>query len=465
MAGHLELDFTFRGAKRAPSFGPKAGMRLLLAGDFSGRGARGVLTPGDLGQRPLLRVDPDNFDGVMNRLAPRLVLSGPADDRPPEALAFGCLDDFHPDQLAARLEVFAGFRALRERLLDASTFAQTAAALEPAPTVATPAEDTLARLLGVEPRRDTGADISGFLKQVVAPHITAAPDARQPRLVAAVDQAAGQHLRSLLHHPAFQRLEAAWRALHRVVTSVETDGLTVFLLDVSREELAADLARRPDGSGLHQRLADAEPPWSMLALDETFGTGAADVTLLGSLGAVAAQVGAPLVAAADPRADWSALPLDDAARWHSLRQSPQARFIGLALPRWLLRQPYGAKTDPVESFAFEELAEGRTHAGYLWGNPAFACALLAGAAFRESGAEMSLGEVAELGDLPCHTYRQDGESHMQPCAEVLMPERVMTALLGRGLMPLVSAADRPALRVARFQSIADPPAPLAGPWR
>jgi type VI secretion system protein ImpC len=77
---------------------------------------------------------------------------------------------------------------------------------------------------------------------------------------------------------------------------------------------------------------------------------------------------------------------------------------------------------------------------------------------------MQLGDVLEIDDLPAHAYREDGEAHLQACAEVFMPERTSIALLGRGLMPLISARDRNSARLARFQSIADPPAALMGPW-
>src|SRR6185436_19233646 len=296
MAGRMEFEFQFRGAKRAPSFGAgEAKMRLLLMGDFGGRGARGASEPTpDLARRPLLRIDLDSLDQVLAKLAPRLVLAPAVDDRPPDALAYASLDDFHPDRLCQRLEVFAGFRALRARLLDPGTFAATAAALEPAPPAAaapapSAAPDTLERLLGGRPAQAEGGDLSNFLRQVVAPHITPAPDARQPRLVAAVDEAAAQHLRGLLHAPAFQRLEAAWRAIHRLVSSVEEE-TSVFLLDVSRPELLADLAGNPDGSGLHRRLADQDAPFSLIVLDETFGAAVEDVALHSALGAVAAQV-------------------------------------------------------------------------------------------------------------------------------------------------------------------------------
>ena len=468
MAGRMEFQFQFRGPRRTPSFGAgQARLRLLLLGDWSGRGQRGVAEP-DLARRPLLRIDLDSFDQVMARLAPRLILPATADERVPEALALTSLDHFHPDHLCRNLEVFAGLQALRARLLDASTFASTADALEPPPSTPAvpPPADTLERLLGGKPRpaaSEAGPDMGAFLRQVVAPHITPAADARQPRLVAAVDEAAAQHLRGLLHQPSFQRLEAAWRALHRLVTSIE-DETTLFLLDVSREELAADLAGHPDGSGLHQRLADPDSPWSLIIADEIFGPGAADLALLSALGAVAAQTGAPVIAAVDPHVDWNGLDDEAAARWQSLRQSPQACAIGLALPRWLVRLPYGPKTDPIESFPFDELGHGRAHESYLWGNPAFACALLAAAAFRQNGADMQLGDVQELEELPCHTFREEGESRMQPCAEVFLGERKISELLDRGLIPLVSARDRNALRVPRFQSIADPPSPLEGPW-
>jgi type VI secretion system protein ImpC len=467
MAGRTEFQFQFGGKKPGPISGSGgARLRLLLVGDFSGRAARGASEPApDLARRPLVPIDLDGFDHAMRKVAPALVLGPAVDSAPPDTLTFSALDDFHPDQLSQRLEVFAGLRVLRARLLDPGTFAATAAALEPPPQaapVSTP-DNTLERLLG-ERRPPSGpAGIDAFLREVVAPHIIPAPDARQPRLVAAVDEAAAHHLRALLHAPGFQRLESSWRALHRLVASVEEE-ISLFLLDVSRAELGADLAGGPDGSGLHRRLGDAEAPWSLVVLDESFGPGPEDLTLLAALGAVAAQVGVSILAGADPRLDWGALDDEAAARWLRLRRSRQASAIGLALPRWLLRLPYGPKTDPIESFAFDEMGQTRAHDHYLWGNPAFACALLAVAAFRENGADMQLGDVLELDDLPAHTYREDGEAHLQPCAEVFMPERVSIALLGSGLMPLISVRDRNSARLARFQSIADPQTALVGPW-
>ena len=141
-----------------------------------------------------------------------------------------------------------------------------------------------------------------------------------------------------------------------------------------------------------------------------------------------------------------------------------ASWLGLALPRILLRNPYGKRTDPVEAFDFEEIADVHEHEAFLWGNPAFACAQLLGAAFEEQGWSLQPGERLEIDDLPAYTYQEDGESRLLPCAELCLTERAAEAILERGLMPLMSYKNRDAVRLARFQSLAFPPAPLRGAW-
>jgi type VI secretion system protein ImpC len=131
----------------------------------------------------------------------------------------------------------------------------------------------------------------------------------------------------------------------------------------------------------------------------------------------------------------------------------------------LLRLPYGLKTEAVESFAFEEMPGGRDPEAYLWGNPALVCARLIAAAFAENGWDFSPGDVLELDDLPAHVYQEAGERVMQPCAEALLGERAMQAVLVRGIMPLLGHRQRNAVRLARFQSLAEPATALAGAWR
>ena len=131
-----------------------------------------------------------------------------------------------------------------------------------------------------------------------------------------------------------------------------------------------------------------------------------------------------------------------------------APWIGLALPRVLLRLPYGTKTDPVEAFAFEEMPSGRDPDAYLWGNPAFICAQLIVAAFVENGWEFNPGDVLDAEDLPAHVYEDAGERVMQPGAEVLLGERAINAILAHGLMPILGHRQRNAVRLARFQLLA-----------
>ncbi len=478
MPGHLDFEFRFH--KPAPQPRGDTPMRILLLGDFSGRSNRGVTET--LADRSLVSLDVDNFDERLARLAPCLEL--PTAGR----LDFRELDDFHPDALYRRLELFQGLRDTRKRLANPNTFSQAAAELgpgltpSPAPPEPAPENDAelFGRLLG-KPTDRPAANIHSLLRSVVAPYLL--PDtAGQEHYLVAVDQAIAEHLRRVLHHPDFQALEAAWRSAWELVSNLETgEELSVGLLDASRAELSADLegtGGKLATSALFRRLTETDrSPWSLLVVDYTFGPDRESVRLLAGLGAVAAHAGGPLLAAADPSlagcrslaktpdpTDWRALDLESDRRWQALRQSPVAPWLGLALPRVLLRLPYGARTDPVDSFDFEELASTEDHHAWLWGNPAFACARLLGAAFTDRGWAMNLQDRLDLEDLPAHSYEEHGETILKPCAEVVLGERAVAALLDRGLMPLLGSRRRNALRLACFRSLAEGDAALAGPW-
>jgi type VI secretion system protein ImpC len=131
----------------------------------------------------------------------------------------------------------------------------------------------------------------------------------------------------------------------------------------------------------------------------------------------------------------------------------------------LLRLPYGAATDPVESFSFEEMPDTPEHEDYLWGNPAFACALLLAQSFSDSGWQMRPGEHSEINGLPLHAYKQNGDSELKPCAEALLTERAAGKILENGLMPLVWLKSQDSVRLLRFQSVAKPLRALAGRWQ
>lgn len=331
--------------------------------------------------------------------------------------------------------------------------------------------------------------MSELIRRAAAPHVVSEQPPQTDVYLHALEEALTEHMRNLLRAPAFQALEASWRSLHHLVTNLETDEeLQIHLLDVSKQELAADLASAGNdlkASGLFRLLVEqtgAEvpggEPWSLLVGSFDFGPSPADLGLLAALGMIAASAGGPFLTAAsrellacrslaetpDP-SDWEALPADAEAAWNALRQTPIAPWIGLALPRMLLRLPYGKDKEPVDAFDFEELGHERRHEDYLWGNPAFACALLIGQAYTARGWAMAPGDVLDLGDLPAHIYEEGGEKHLQAGAEVYLMERAAGAILDRGIMPLLSFKGRNLVRLARLQSIASPPAALMGSWR
>jgi type VI secretion system protein ImpC len=308
-----------------------------------------------------------------------------------------------------------------------------------------------------------------LIHDAVAPHIVKDTSAETRMFVAAVDRAITEQMRSVLHDPGFQALEAAWRGIHWLVSNLELDeSLQLHLFDVSREELVADVVGAKgqlSETGLYRALVDrwrnvpGAHGWSAFICLFPFGPSDTDVGLLAALGLIASQAGGPLLASADPRpAEGDEVAL---AGWLALRRSEAAPWIALAAPRVLLRMPYGKRSDPVESFAFEELDEGPpVHEQLLWGDGSLALALLVGRGFTERGWEMEPGDEREIGDLPAYTFTRDGEPVMQACAERFMTETEIQALLDAGLVPIVSRRDRNAVVVVRFQSISQPPAPL-----
>ncbi|MEO8751097.1 MAG: type VI secretion system contractile sheath large subunit [Casimicrobiaceae bacterium] len=487
----MQFDMTFgRSRGTGTRHDDEDPMRILVLGNFSGHGDAQRTPP--FAQRLPIAVDIDNLDKVLARLAPQLEL---AFDGVPVTIEFHSIDDFHPDRLFERLAPFVALRKLRAELNDAATYQRAAQALGARPSAAaSPPGNTkdatadIERLLGrrqaVAPAAATGVDIQDWLRTIVAPHIVP-DDTEQRQLIGGVDAALAEQMRRVLHHPSFQALEAAWRGIDRLVRELETgETLQVFLLDASRDDLVRDTetaAADPSQSSLYRHLCGpatqtpAGDRWSLLVVDHAFGIDADDVRLLAILGALAAQSGAPLLAAArldvlgcagvlqlsEPKS-WT--PSDAQTHWGALRKSVAAPAIGLALPRILARLPYGAASDPIESFAFEELPQVRDHEAYLWGNPAFALALLAGQAFEEDGWDLDLERHIDAAGLPTHIYREDGEAKQQPCAEVLISESAGEAILARGLMPLLSYRNRDAARLLRWQSVAEPAQALQGAW-
>src|SRR5262249_18361416 len=232
-------------------------------------GSRGISEPpAQLASRKPLRVDRDNFDQVMAKLRPELHLpiGDAAGTRIP--IHFAELEDLHPDRLFQRLGLFEAWRDLRKRLGQPSTQAAAAAEvrewLKPAatpaapttspPIAAVPAENLLEQILGdtppeaaERPRLPGGGDWQAFLRKIVKPHVAPSEAPDRAELLSVVDETTSGQMRAILRHPDFQALEAAWRGLFLLVRRLETDTkLRLYVLDISKAELAADLQGADD---------------------------------------------------------------------------------------------------------------------------------------------------------------------------------------------------------------------------
>ena len=259
--------------------------------------------------------------------------------------------------------------------------------------------------------------------------------------------------------------------------------MTISVCDISQDVFTKSVVNDdPPATSFHEALIEptldesGEPPWAVIVGAYTFGLDAESVATLERITGLARLAGAPFLAAAGPSFlgvasiaehpdpdDWkSPADLAEFEAWTALRRSARARYLGLALPRFLLRLPYGKNDRPIDAFAFEELSEGRRHEDFLWGNPAFVLAELLGRAFTHRGWSLEPGVFQEVEGLPLHVDRSEGEA--TPCAEAWLSVRAAENLLDRGLMPLLSIRGRDAIRLGRFQSVAEPAAALSGKW-
>ncbi len=486
-----EVSFGAIGGKpRAAATGKK--FRLALLGDFSGRANAGTMETGEaLAKRKPIKVDVDNLDDILARMKLELTLSLDGEEAV-VSVPVASMDDFHPDQIVDNVELFSSLRDLRRNLASKSGFDRAAktvlswsgeAPLPPPPRKAAGAAirtdrklSDFARLTGRPGSAELAEQsVDDLMRRLVGPFVQPARDARQEQLTARVDEALSATMRRILHHPDFQTAESVWRGVEFLVRRIETGAaMEIVLYDVSAEELAADLAATDqlDTTGLYGMLV--EQP----ALDANQGAISAIIglygfelmpphaDLLGRVAQVAAAAGAPFIAGIGPDALKTPMheqhPLTREA-WTALRALPAASYLGLAAPRFLLRMPYGRKSDPIDAFAFEEFTRQGGLSGMLWGHPALIPAFLLAESFARQGARMQPGSVMNVGDMAYYVYVDpDGDQIALPCTERLYTEKQAVAVSNYGVMPLLSLRGRPELRLGGFLSLAGKP--IAGFW-
>jgi len=285
-------------------------------------------------------------------------------------------------------------------------------------------------------------------------------------IVAALDAKLTEQVNLILHHPDLQQLESAWRGLHYLVNNTETDEmLKIRVFNVSKKDMAKTLRKFKgtawDQSPVFKKIYEEEfgqfggEPYGALVADYHFDHSPPDVELLGEMSKIAAAAHAPLITGAKPTLfqmdSWSELanPRDltkifqtpEYAAWRSLRESEDAKYVALAMPRFLGRMPYGSKTAPVEQFAFEEDTEGADSAKYSWVNAAYGMAVNINRSFKTYGWCSRIRGVESGGaleGLPSHTFPTDDGGVDQKCpTEIAISDRREAELARNGMMPLI----------------------------
>jgi type VI secretion system protein ImpC len=323
------------------------------------------------------------------------------------------------------------------------------------------------RLARDEEQRVLARDLIGeFVDQVMAGTMTVAADTQAMinSRIAQIDKLLSKQLNAVMHHPDFQRLEAAWRGLHYLVSQSETGkDLKIRVMNVSKKDLLKDMERAPefDQSALFKKVYEEEfgtfggAPFGALVGDYEFSRSPQDIALLAKISNVAAAAHAPFIAGAGAQMfNWDSFtemsgPRDltkifdsaDYAKWRSFRQSEDSRYVALALPHILMRLPYGKDTTPVEAFSYEEDVDGTDHSKYLWGNAAYAMATRLTESFSMHHWCASIRGVEGGGlvaGLPVHTFKTDeGDVALKCPTEIAITDRREKELSDLGFLPLV----------------------------
>jgi type VI secretion system protein ImpC len=322
--------------------------------------------------------------------------------------------------------------------------------------------------LGTDPAsRERGKNlVKEFVQQVLEGSMTVSRDteAMINSRIAQIDHLLSIQLAEILHHPSLQKLEGTWRGLKYLMDQSETsDMLKIKILNVSKKELLRDLQRAPefDQSALFKKVYEEEygifggAPFASLIGDYEFGKSPEDIELLERVSGVASAAHAPFLTAAShemfnldgfasldqPRDLGKIFDTTEFAKWKSFRGSEDSRYVGLCVPRILMRLPYGKETKPVEAFNFEEGVDGTDHSKYLWGNAAYALGARLTNAFALHHWCAAIRGVEGGGlveGLPVHNFTTDeGDVAMKCPTEVPITDRREKELADLGFVPLV----------------------------
>lgn len=307
----------------------------------------------------------------------------------------------------------------------------------------------------------TRSGLQEFLKQLVNESADVKISAGLvDKMLADLDAKLSAQVNAIMHHDGFRKMESAWRGLKFLVDRTDfRQNIRLEFINVSKEDLLADFEDSPEvvRSGLYKHIYTAEygqfggkPVGAMIA-NYDFGPGTQDIALLQYVSSVAAMAHAPFLAAADKSffgiESWEQLPnlkdlnsifeMPQYTKWRGFRETSDARYVGLTLPRFLLRTPYGPDTVPAKNFAFEEDASQTEN--FCWGNTVFALASRLSDSFANYRWCTNIigpqgGGAVE--NLPIYNFESMGQIQTKIPTEVLISERREFELAEEGFIAL-----------------------------
>lgn len=428
----------------------------------------------------IINIDRDNFEDIMNQLGIQIELNI-TDSTEKLIIPIKELDDFQPDTIFQRLEIFQRLKQLRRQLQNSDSF--QAAASEIQGWLVEAPENTQQESIAsndIETDKDSNlldsildsshtsrsvqqpaSLVDQLIKEVIRPYITEASDPNKNNYIQAVDNAVGEQMRKILHHPYFQEIESAWQDLYFLVRKLETDSqLKIFLMHASKnfaeQKLRDTIDQQPDFN------------WGSILAHYNFYPNIIDVETLTTLGNMGEECQAPILAAADSSfvgvnsfdknsepEDWGEQ-LDHSfeQQWNNLRDSQAAHYIALVSPRFLLRYPYGKNSASVSYFSFEELSSPPLHEQFLWGNAATLLIYMIAQAYTRDGWQLNANEFNRISGLPAHYYVEDNEKVLKPCAEINLTSRGGEKMTSKGIIPIFSVLNEDGVQTGKLCSIA-----------
>ncbi|WP_397450600.1 type VI secretion system contractile sheath large subunit [Pseudomonas sp. NA-150] len=305
--------------------------------------------------------------------------------------------------------------------------------------------------------------VAAFIEELLKPKNKGEPvkKAAVDRMIAEIDAKLSQQIDQILHHADFQALESSWRGLKLLVDRTNfRENTKIEILSVSKQDLLDDFEDSPEvtQSGLYKHIYTAEygqfggEPVAAIIANYFFSPSSPDVKTMQYVSSIACMAHAPFIAAAGPNFfgldSFTGLPdmkdLKDHfegpqfAKWRSFRESEDARYVGLTMPRFLLRNPYDPEENPVKTFAYRENV-ANSHEHYLWGNTAYTFATRltdSFAKFRWCPNIIGPQSGGAVEDLPLHHFHSMGEIETKIPTEVLVSDRREYELAEEGFIAL-----------------------------